>query len=152
MRAKLYLLERTVRSRQCKKRRCEVCTNVTEAYTFSCTVTGETFQINHKLNCDDKYLNYLLKCKVWEKQHVGETTSTFRFRWKNYKDNDRSENCMRQHLYEYFNSEGHNGFLGNVFVGLIDKTDGFQPKKRGTYWMRTLKTLPALGPNVGSTT
>ena len=50
---RLYPLGRTVGSRQCKKRRCEVCANVAETETFSRTVTGETFQINHKLSCDD---------------------------------------------------------------------------------------------------
>ena len=69
----------------------------------------------------------------------------FQLRWNNYKDNDRKfqrcESCMQQHLYEYFYSEDHNGFLGNISMSLIDKTDGFQPKKRENYWMRTLKTL-----------
>ena len=31
---------------------------------------------------------------------------------------------------------------------MIDKTDGFQPKKRENYCMRTLKTLSPLGLNV----
>ena len=61
VRAKLYSLERFVASRLCKKHRCEVCTNVTETDTFSSTVTGETFQINHELNCDNKCLIYLLR-------------------------------------------------------------------------------------------
>ena len=61
VRAKLCSLERFAASRLCKKRRCEVCTNVTETDTFSSTVTGETFQINHELNCDNKCLIYLLK-------------------------------------------------------------------------------------------
>ena len=64
MRAKLHPLERFVGSRQCKKRRCEVCTNVTETVAFSSTVTSKTFQINHELNCDEKYLICLLKCKA----------------------------------------------------------------------------------------
>ena len=119
VRAKLCPLERFVGSRQCKKRRCEVSTNVTETYTFSSTATGETFQINHELNCDDKCLIYLLKCKVCNKQYVGETTDAFRLRWNNYKDNDRkfqrNESCMQQHLYEHFYSEGLNGFLGECF-------------------------------------
>ena len=68
MRAKLYPLERWVGLRQCKKRRCEVGSNVTETDTFSSTVTGETFQVNHELSCDDdKCLIYLLKCKVYNK-------------------------------------------------------------------------------------
>ena len=59
----------------------------------------------------------------------------FPLRWNNYKDNNRkiqrNESCMQQHFYEHFYSEGHNGFLGNVSISLIYKTDGFQPKKWG---------------------
>ena len=105
-RAKLYPLRRCVGSRQCKKRKCEVCTNVTETDTFSSTVTGKTFHINHEFNCDDKCLIYLLKCKVCNKRYVGETTDAFHLKWKNYKDNDRqfqrNESCMQEHLYENF--------------------------------------------------
>ena len=54
VRAKLYPWERFVGSRQCKKPRCEICTNITEVDTFSSCVTDETFQISHELNCDDK--------------------------------------------------------------------------------------------------
>ena len=86
----------------------------------------------------------MLKCKVFKKQYVGETTNGFRQRWNNYEDNDRrfhgNESCMQQDLYEHFYSEAHNGFLGNA----IDKTDGFQPKKRDENWMRILKTLAPL--------
>ena len=112
----------------------EVFTNVTKTDTFSSTATDETFEINHELNCDDKCLIYLLKCKVCNKQYVGETTDQFRLNWNNCKDNDRKfqryESCMQQHLSEHFYSEGHNGFLGNVFISLIDKTDGSQSKKK----------------------
>ena len=57
---------------------------------------------------------------------------------------------MQEHLYEHFYCEGHNGFLVNVSISLIDKTGGFQPKKWENYWMRTLKTLVPLGLNVES--
>ena len=107
----------------------KVCTNAIETDTFSSTVTGKTFQINHELNCDDKCFIYFLKRKVFEKQNVGETTDAFRLRWNSYKDNDRKfqriESCIQQHLYEHFYSEGRNGFLENVFISLIDKTNGF---------------------------
>ena len=83
---------------------------------------------------------------------MGEITDAFLLRWNSYNDNDRkfqrNESCMQQHLYEHFYSKGHNGFLGNVSISLIDKTDGFQPKKRDNYWTRTLKTLAPLGLNV----
>ena len=57
---------------------------------------------------------------------------------------------MQQHLYEHFYSKGHHELSGNVSISLIDKTDGFQPKKRENYWMRTLKTLAPYGLNVES--
>ena len=46
------------------------------------------------------------------------------------------------------NSMGHNGFLNNVSVILIDKTDGKNPKKREDYRRRTLKTYSLFGLNV----
>ena len=98
VRAKFNPLERCVGSRQCKKRRYEVCTDVKEIDTFCSTVTGKTFQINHELNVEEKSLIYLRKCKVFNKQNVGETTDAFRLKWKNYKDYDRkfqrNERCM----------------------------------------------------------
>ena len=57
---------------------------------------------------------------------------------------------MQQHLYEHFCSKGHNVFLGNVSIRLVEKTDGFQSKNRENYWMRTVKTLAPLGLNVES--
>ena len=60
VRAKLYPLERTVGSVQCKGKRCQTCHNVKEAETFTSGTTGKTFKINHKLNCNDKCLVYLL--------------------------------------------------------------------------------------------
>ena len=43
---------------------------------------------------------------------------------------------------------GHNGFLNNISITLIDKTDGKNPKKREDYWRRTLKTYSPFGLNV----
>ena len=59
VRAKLYPLERTVGSSKCGKKRCEVCDGISETDTFSSTITGESFKINHKFNCNDKCLVYL---------------------------------------------------------------------------------------------
>ena len=48
---------------------------------------------------------------------------------------------MQEHLYRHLGSPGHKGFLNDVLVTLIDKTDGSDPKKREDYWMNTLKTM-----------
>ena len=34
---------------------------------------------------------------------------------------------MQEHLFEHFNSKGHNGFLYNISVTVIHKTDGKNP-------------------------
>ena len=49
---------------------------------------------------------------------------------------------MQAHLFEYFASHGHNGFLENCTVTLIDKCDGADPNRREEYWRRVvLKTM-----------
>ena len=80
VRAKLCPLDRVVGSTKSGKERCEVCVNVSETNTFTSNVTGETYEINQKLNCEDKCLTFLLSCKCCGKQYVGETTDNFRYR------------------------------------------------------------------------
>ena len=62
-----------------------------------------------------------------------ETTDSFSYRWNNYKDNDRKhsrkESCIEEHLFKHFNITGLNGFLNNVLITLIVKTDGKNPKR-----------------------
>ena len=60
LRAKLYPEEKTKGSFKCGSKRCEVCLNVNETSTFASTVTGKIYIINHKFNCNDKCLLYLL--------------------------------------------------------------------------------------------
>ena len=59
-----------------------------------------------------------------------------------------NQQCMQEYLYSHFESEGHNGFLEDVSITIIDKTDGSNPTKRETFWMHTLKTLAPYGLNV----
>ena len=151
VRAKLHPLRRKVRSKTCAKNCCEVCAYVNDTDTFTSTVTGESLKINHQLNCDDRRIMYLLTCKQCKKQYSGETTDDYRYRWNNYKSYsrkfDRKESC-KKHLFRHFSSPGHRGFLNDVSVTLIEKTDGSDPKKREDYWMKTLKTMPPYGLNI----
>ena len=55
---------------------------------------------------------------------------------------------MQKRLFEHFKSEGHSGFVRNVFITLVDKTDGKDPKSRENYWMETLKTYAPFGLNI----
>ena len=55
---------------------------------------------------------------------------------------------MQEHLYKYFESEGHTEFLDDVSITLTDKKDGTHPTKRENYWMQTLTTFAPYGFNV----
>ena len=92
-----------------------------------------------------------MTCKVCRKQYVGQTVDIFRSRWNNYKNNDRKylvgEPRMQEHIFEHFNSKGHTGFLENVSVTFIDKTDLQNPEKRENYWIHSLKTMVPWGLN-----
>ena len=124
--AKLHPLERCAGSFKCGGRPCQVCLIVKETEVFTSSSTNQTYKINHEFNCNESSLIYLLTCKICRKQYVGETFNIFRNRWNNYKSNDKKylagEPCMQEHIFQHFNSEGHTGFLKNVFVTLIDKT------------------------------
>ena len=152
VRAKLHSLERTVGSVQCKGERCQTCHNVKETETFASTTTRKTFKINHKLNCNDKCLVYLLTCNACLKQYVGQTVEEFRYRCNNYKNNGRNYQeygtCMQQHLFEHFSEEGHHSFLEDVSITLIDKTDPSNSLQRENYWRSILKTVVPRGLNV----
>ena len=81
VRAKMYPINRIVGSKNCGSKRCEVCVNVNERSTFTSTVTGEeTFIINHKFDCNTRYLVYLLTCRKHKIQYVGQTVDQFRSR------------------------------------------------------------------------
>ena len=60
----------------------------------------------------------------------------------------RKEACMQQHLFKYFSSEGYSGFLDDVSIIFIDKSDPKDPNKREHYWRHTLKTMLRQGLHV----
>ena len=102
VRAKLYTIERKVGSCKYKGKHFEVCKNVLETDTFTCSNDQTTYKINHKFDCNKKCLVYLLTYNKCLKQYVGQTLDMFRSGWNNYKDNsgkcDRGEDCMQRHL------------------------------------------------------
>ena len=110
------------------------------------------YKINHQFNCGDKCLIYLLTCKTCLKQYVGQTVDEFQYRCNNYKRNDkkylRGQSCFQQHIFEHFNNPGHKGFLEDVSVTFIDKTDPSDPEKREDYWIQTLETAAPWGLNI----
>ena len=56
--------------------------------------------------------------------------------------------CMQQHLFNHFCTCGHCGFLENVSLTFIDKTDPSDPLKREDYWRSTVNTMAPFGLNI----
>ena len=108
--------------------------------------------ISHHLNCDDKKLVYLLTYKSCGLQYVSQTSDKFRYRWNNYKDNNRKAEQgiahMQYHIFEHFSMEGHDGFLEDCIITFIDKTDASDPTRREKYWINILNTLVPNGLNI----
>ena len=137
-----------VGSYKCKGKRSQICNNITETDSFNCSNDQLNFKINHRLDCHEKFLIYLIMCNRCLKQNVGQTVDEFRHRWNNYKDNtrkfERGEQCMQRHLYEHFNLPGHSGFLNDVSITLIDKTDLKDPTKQEDFWIQFKPLQPKL--------
>ena len=60
VRVRLYPIERKVGSWKCKGKRCENFRNVLETDTFTCSNDETTYKINHKFDCNEKGLVYLI--------------------------------------------------------------------------------------------
>ena len=126
---------------------CRICRDhMPETNTFTSTVTGITYKIHQKLNCNSKNVIYLLTCKTCGIQYVGETRTRFRERMNNHKSaiNNAYDNSVARH----FNSPGHT--LLSLEMLPIDHNPHWTDYERATkekFWMRQLCTLPGQGLN-----
>ena len=81
---------------------------------------------------------------MWEK-----TTDYFRHRWNNYKSNHlkacKREVVSQAHFHSHFLQQNHGGFLENVEITPIDRTDGRDPTQRESYWIYRLNTTSPNG-------
>ena len=138
-------------SAKCNGKHCELCLSINETIAFKSFQTKQKHKINHHLHCNDKYLIYLLSCKVCVLQCISSTTDIFRFRRNSYKENDgkalRGEEHMQPELFEHFAYGNHNYFLNNCSIALIDKKDGWDTMIREEYWRKVVKTASSYGLN-----
>ena len=133
VRAKLYPTERTVGSFQWSGKRYEICINVNETSTFTSTVNGETYIINHRFDCNKRCLVHLLTCNKCK---------------SDFRKHGQGATCMQQHLFNHFCTTGHCGFFEDVSLTFIEKTDPSDPLKREDYWRSTVKTRAPYGLNI----
>ena len=58
------------------------------------------------------------------------------------------QGSMQRHLFKHFSSKGHSGFVDDVFIIFVDKTDPNDPNKWERYWWHKLKTITPQRLNV----
>ena len=152
VRSKVHRVEeRLVGSRKCLRNRCQVCKNVVETDIFQSFVDKKVYKINHRFTCSDKCLVYLLSCKVCGRQYTGQTVDEFRYWWDSYKGINRKSLRGDEHkqtgFFAHFQGLDHNGFLEDIEITFIDKTDPSNPTRHEEFWIDTLKTRYPLGLN-----
>ena len=67
-------------------------------------------------------------------QYNGQTKDEFRYRWSNYKDNNRKSLRGEDHketgFFAHFQTAVHSGFTNDPEIRFIDKTDPSDPTRR----------------------
>ena len=157
-RAKLRPLDRSTEdnrgTQKCSSNRRAVCDYLIEGDSFSSKVTGTSYAINHRLDCNSRNVVYLVSCKVCGLQYVGSTTSKFRLRFNNHKSRLRAHSKMSDAnkmgddlIYRHFYSQGHHG-LQDVTIQLIDRVNAKEDLiiKEGQ-WAYRLSSLTPDGLN-----
>ena len=148
-------------SKGCQGKRCEVCDILQEALNFYSTSNERNFDIRcGPLDCNSKYVVYLLQCKTCGIQYVGSTTPRFRLRVNNYKTQFRKYVERRElvklnvgkpvpqaELHAHFAQEGHCG-LDDFSFKLIDTANTeVELRKREMFWAFKLNTFIPNGLN-----
>ena len=114
---------------KCTSNRCDVCNYLAVGDSFSSHVTGTSYTVNHRLDCNSRNVVYLINCKVCGLQYVGSTTTKFRLRFNNHKSRLRAHSKMSaankgkdDTIYKHFHSDEHHG-LRDIEIHLIDKVN-----------------------------
>ena len=125
---------------------------IIETDTFQSFVNEKVYKINHHRSaCSDKYLVYLLSCKVCGMKYKGQTDDEFRYRRDNYQDSNkkslRGEDHKHAGYFAQFQIAGHSGFINDTEIRFIVKMDLSDPTRTDNFWINTLKTRNPQGLN-----
>ena len=146
---------------KCNGGRCLVCGYIDECTEFTDKDETHTYKIRKgPLNCNSKFVVYLLQCKICNKQNCGSTETKFRARFNNYKSKFRNYYQMfsegrlgegvivqQAHFHQHFCQEGHHG-IEDWSVKLIDQADDLPGVRlKESFWQHKLNTFIPNGLN-----
>ena len=135
---------------RCGKSRCQVCSVMSNNSYFHSNVTNREYRINYSFNCNSSNVVYLLECTVCGVQYVGSTNTPFRLRFNNYKSSSRKfttgASVPQAEFFRHFSGEGHQGFLKDISVKIIDRLTGGD-RMRESFWQYRLDSFAPRGLN-----
>ena len=118
--------------------KCRVsCPILKEGKTFSSTNTGRTYPIKQKVNCDSSFVIYLGTCKKCGGQYVGKSTTIFKKRHSNHKQEVKREYGGLGHHYG-----GQGCGYENISIQIIEQVEVGDHKAlavREVYWQNQLR-------------
>ena len=131
------------------------CRQITASKTFTSDTTGETFSIEHNLNCRSPYVLYLGYCiKCPNQQYVGKSEPPAHKRFNTHRYDAKKPSGLS--FDKHFATDGHNFDHDARFI-LLEQIKNYRslPKNeiraimehREDYWMLKLKTLSPTGLN-----
>ena len=119
--------------------KCRVsCPVLVEGVKFTSTNTKRTYSIKKKLNCDSSFVIYLATCKKCKGQYVGKSTTPFKKRHSNHKQEIKKKYGGLGHHY---GGEGGCGYE-NFTVQIIDQVevgDHIALSDKEVFWQNQLR-------------
>ena len=133
---------------RCGKSRCQMCHVKSNSEHFHYNVDNREYRINHSFNCDSSNVVYLLESTVCGVQHVGSNCTPFRLTFDNYKASSRKFNSgasvPQAEFFRHFIEGGHQGFLKDISVKIIDRLTGGK-RMRESFWQYRLDCFAPKG-------
>ena len=126
--------------------KCKVsCPIIREGGTFTSTNTQRTYKIRQKLDCNSSFVIYLGTCKRCGGQYVGKSTTPFKVRHSNHKQEIKRKVGGLGHHY------GGNGCgYANLSIQIIDQVengDTMALEAQEIYWQNQLRSYIQNGGN-----
>ena len=132
----------------CGPPRCKTCPILMATDEFSSHTTGKVFKVKFNAFCNSSNVIYLITCRRWGLQYVGETGQPLYMRVNGNRYDIAHRRTEESPVAEHFNSGAHGESDTTVMViELARSRDACLRKIRESRWMRTLGTSSPLGMN-----
>ena len=134
---KPYPIEDDPGCRKCGK--CRVsCPVIVEGSKFTSTNTQRTYKIRKHLNCDSSYVIYLATCKRCGGQYVGKSTTPFKKRHSNHKQEIKKKYGGLGHHYGGDGGCSYQNFSVQI-IDQVEKGDAVALANKEVFWQNQLR-------------